>query len=958
MEYFSGTLNIRIYEAAELKPTACATRHAVGPAAKLYELLDPYVTIDVDDNAVGKSSTKSRTNIPQWNEDICARINYAQQLTFTVYHDAAIPPDDFVAIVELALRDVRFGEDMWLELEPQGKLLIRIDLAGTRTDEPPRDRPGFPSRDSAIGGVHGKHYRCGALRRRIHQAKGHKFQVTSLRQFTFCSLCNGFIWGLWNQGYQCQVCTCVVHKRCYLNVITQCPGVKSPPSCPTAALQSRFNINVPHKFRIHTFMRPAFCDHCGSLLFGLMRQGLQCEVCRLNIHKRCEKNVASHCGVNTRNLVAAIRLCGLNPSDLGVSPSGTTTLTPGPGVTGPSRTASTTISSVRPISAGSRGVGPFGAYGDVVFSTSPGPLKPSKGDTGFSSSSLIGVAPHERSLSSPISMPTTDLIGSGIGRGAPGGGSMDIDEPSSGYAALDPTSGSGSLSTAGPVAGRHGMPAQRPSSLQDPPDAHGCTTASQIPCLMDFTFLKVLGKGSFGKVMLAEYKSTGEVFAVKILKKEVILQDEDVDCTLTERRILVLAAHHPFLTALYCAFQTEDRLFFVMEYVNGGDLMFQIQRARRFDEARARFYAAEVILALMFLHNHHIVYRDLKLDNILLDAEGHCKLADFGMCKEGMKPGRSTSTFCGTPDYIAPEILAELDYGFSVDWWALGVLMYEMMAGAPPFEGDTEQDLFNAISYEEVTYPPNLNPDAVDILSKFLVKSPSRRLGCVPADGGELAIQRHPFFKEIDWQILEERRVRPPFRPKVRSRIDTSNFDKDFTTEEPVLTPSDNSSELAAIAQDVFADFDCFNVDYSVMRYHTTRPSQQQPLQSVIGGLYTSSPTYPNSGSFAPSPPPSTVLSNSPKAMAVTTCESSSSSHVPSTPDPCNPKTNSPLSFLDSGTSCLSHSSCNTSRLTIPSGQISNSSIPPTHSAPTSPTRSHSNITAYGDKAMTKWLAH
>lgn len=142
------------------------------------------------------------------------------------------------------------------------------------------------------------------------------------------------------------------------------------------------------------------------------------------------------------------------------------------------------------------------------------------------------------------------------------------------------------------------------------------------------------------------------------------------------------------------------------------------------------------------------------------------------------------------------------------------------------------------------------------------------------------------------------------------------------------------------------------------MRYHTTRPSQQQPLQSVIGGLYTSSPTYPNSGSFASSPPPSTVLSNSPKAMAATTCESSSSSHVPSTPDPCNPKTNSPLSFPDSGTSCLSHSSCNTSRLTIPSGQISNSSIPPTHSAPTSPTRSHSNITAYGDKAMTKWLAH
>ncbi|KAH8859041.1 Calcium-independent protein kinase C [Schistosoma japonicum] len=695
MEYFSGTLNIRIFEAAELKPTACATRHAVGPAAKLYEFLDPYVTIDVDDIAIGKSSTKSRTNVPQWNEDICAEVSYAQQLTFTVYHDAAIPPDDFVAIVELAIRNVRSGEDMWLELEPQGKLHIRIDLAGTRTDEPPRDRPGFPGRDSAIGGVHGKHYRCGALRRRIHQAKGHKFQVTSLRQFTFCSLCNGFIWGLWNQGYQCQVCTCVVHKRCYLNVITQCPGVKSPPSCPTAALQSRFNINVPHKFRIHTFMLPAFCDHCGSLLFGLMRQGLQCEVCRLNIHKRCEKNVASHCGVNTRNLVAAIRLCGLNPSDLGVSPSGTTTMTlTGPGVTGSTRTASTTVSSVRPISAGPRGGGcHYGVYGDIVFPTSPGPLKPSKGDTGFSSSSLIGIAPHERSFSSPISLPTTDLSGVGIGRdnGANAVGNMDVDESIRYTATLDPISG-GSLSTAGPVAGRHGS---------------------------------------------------------------LVLFNKNADSAQSSQS------------------------------------------------------------------------REEKLINV---------------------------------------------YDVSMTSLSIGIVI----AG-------------------------------------------------------------------VDGII-------------------------DFTTEEPILTPSDNSSELAAIAQDVFADFDCFNVDYSVMRYHTTRPSQQQPLQSVIGGLHVSSSTYPHSGSFGSSPPASTtMLSDSPKALTTTvptatntTCESDSiGSHIPSTPDL---KTNSSLSFSVRDTSCLPYSSCNTLRLTIPPGQhtttCSNSPIQPTHSTPTSPTRSHSNIASFGDKSMTKWLAH
>ena len=283
-----------------------------------------------------------------------------------------------------------------------------------------------------------------------------------------------------------------------------------------------------------------------------------------------------------------------------------------------------------------------------------------------------------------------------------------------------------------------------------------------VPGPDDYTFLKVLGKGSFGKVMLAETKGSGKVVAIKILKKDILVEDDDVECAIAEKNVLAIACQHPYLTRMDACFQSPDRLWYVMEFVSGGDLLFQIQQARRFDIERAKFYAAEITLALLFLHGKGVVYRDLKLDNVMLDGDGHIKVADFGMCKEDYREGNQCTTFCGTPDYIAPEIIREVPYGPSVDWWALGVLLYEMVAGQPPFDAETEEELFPAILRHEVLFPVWMSKEAVDCTKKLLMKDPSKRLACGPA--GERNMKAHPFFATIDWVKLDKRQVEPPFK--------------------------------------------------------------------------------------------------------------------------------------------------------------------------------------------------
>ncbi|XP_077411768.1 protein kinase C eta type [Vanacampus margaritifer] len=664
---FYGHIQLRIGEAVDLKPTNLYRRHSLIFLKNAPANIDPYIVLKVDDTKMGQTHTKQKTNSPTYNEDFNFSVRDAEHVELTVFNDTPIGYDDFVAnctirFVDL-MRTANTGESFegWKDLEPEGKIYIHIKLNGSFIDEEaivPEKRHKTFSRK-----------RQGAVRRKVHQVNGHKFMSTFLRQPTFCFHCKEFIWGVFGkQGYQCQVCTCVVHKRCHQQVVTVCHRMKG-----SQLVSPGFSINVPHQFTPHNYKSPTFCNHCGSLLWGFVRQGLHCKVCKLNVHIRCKNNVAQNCGVNTVELAKKLEEMGLQTGEL--------------------------------------------------FETN---------------------------------IPRV-------------------------------------------VSKKAKIPSERRTSEKRQPE---------IPQfgISDFTFLQVLGKGSFGKVMLARFNNRDRVFAVKVLKKDIILQDDDVECTLTEKRVLSLASLHPYLTQLYCCFQTLDRLFFVMEFVNGGDLMFHIQKSRKFDEPRACFYTAEITSALMFLHSKHIIYRDLKLDNVLLDKDGHCKLADFGMCKEGISEDVGARTFCGTPDYIAPEILQEMVYGASVDWWALGVLLYEMLQGHAPFEAENEDDLFEAILNEEIAYAPWLSVESVDILKAFLTKNPLRRLGCVASEGGEIAVTSQAFFRDIDWELLNHRAIEPPFKPKIKMPEDVNNFDPDFTREEPTLTPIDDSP-MSSINQEEFKDF-------------------------------------------------------------------------------------------------------------------------------------------------------
>jgi serum/glucocorticoid-regulated kinase 2 len=318
----------------------------------------------------------------------------------------------------------------------------------------------------------------------------------------------------------------------------------------------------------------------------------------------------------------------------------------------------------------------------------------------------------------------------------------------------------------------------------------------------DFELITVIGKGSFGKVMQVRKRDTSRIYALKTIRKAHIVHRNEITHTLAERLVLA-QVNSPFIVPLKFSFQSEQKLYLVLAFVNGGELFHHLQREQRFNEERSRFYSAELLLALEHLHELDVVYRDLKPENILLDFTGHIALCDFGLCKLNMKANDKTNTFCGTPEYLAPEILNGHGYNKTIDWWTLGVLLYEMMSGLPPFYDEVTDKMYEKILRDPLVFGPEIGGEAESILTGLLNRDPTQRLGVNGAD----EIKKHPFLhNHIDFKKLAEKKIHPPYKPSVASPVDVSNFDTVFTTEAPVDSVVEDSN-LSQTVQDRFSGF-------------------------------------------------------------------------------------------------------------------------------------------------------
>ncbi|KAK6905806.1 AGC/PKC protein kinase [Kwoniella mangroviensis CBS 10435] len=689
------------------------------------------------------------------------------------------------------------GIEGWWSVEPAGAISLKLDFV--------KDNAGGQRRPyEALG-------RAGAVRKRkgdVYEMNGHKFVQRQFYQPIMCALCQEFL--LTGEGYQCEDCRYACHKKCYPKVVTKCI---SKSHADAEGDEEKINHRIPHRFTPYTNITANWCCHCGYMLPFGRKNSVKCSECSLTCHQTCSHLVPDFCGMTME--MANILLKNLRDIK-------TTQVhkKPAPSASSSASSVSTLPSYHTQERIGAPQLPPIPQQPPVQ---APAPARPPPGayDTRYGPPPQQAPAPPQQQQPPAQQQPYPPQAGYDNLR--PSGGRPMPQAPAQPQQRM-------SYGDQRTQEGYAQMPSVQPSPRPEPPRSYAPSPAPpqaqlqpQAPQqkivsrpsqqqlararkvgLDDFNFLAVLGKGNFGKVMLAEEKTSSNLYAIKVLKKEFIIENDEVESTQSEKRVFLAAAQerHPFLLGLHSCFQTETRVYFVMEYVSGGDLMLHIQK-KQFTLRQAKFYACEVLLALQYFHSKGIIYRDLKLDNILLTLDGHVKVADYGLCKEDMWYGKTTSTFCGTPEFMAPEILLEQRYGRAVDWWAFGVLTYEMLLGQSPFRGDDEDEIFDAILEDEPLYPITMPRDAVSLLQRLLTRDPTRRLGAGEADADD--IKRHLFFKDVNFDDVYHKRIPPPYFPTIGNATDTSNFDQEFTREQPTLTPV--HTQLSAQDQQEFAGF-------------------------------------------------------------------------------------------------------------------------------------------------------
>ncbi|RMD44923.1 hypothetical protein DV735_g87, partial [Chaetothyriales sp. CBS 134920] len=632
--------------------------------------------------------------------------------------------------------------DAWFSLEPAGRIHLEMSFHKQTGGRRPLDL-----------GLN----RQGAVRQKkeeVVEKQGHKFVKQQFYNVMRCALCGDFL--KYSAGMQCVDCKYTCHTKCYPKVVTKCISKANYETDPD---EEKINHRIPHRFDNFSNLGANWCCHCGYLLPLGRKNARKCSECGLTCHAGCQHLVPDFCGMSM--IVANQILETINKTKNHNKSSSTSS-----GMSG--RT-------LRPTSgrAGLQSPTPSLTADGAPVSPQPGrqfdehyePPKPP---------SVVAVSAAQNMYNQPTGPSSPQQNRAPSGR----------------------TTSTQAIRAA--AAAASGL---RPLKDQGLPAGRG--PGPRIG-LDHFNFLAVLGKGNFGKVMLAEAKTSKKLYAIKVLKKEFIIENDEVESTKSEKRVFLIAnrERHPFLLNLHACFQTETRVYFVMEYISGGDLMLHIQRGQ-FGLKRAQFYAAEVCLALKYFHENGVIYRDLKLDNILLTLDGHIKIADYGLCKEEMWYGSTTTTFCGTPEFMAPEILLDKRYGRAVDWWAFGVLIYQMLLQQSPFRGEDEDEIYDAILADEPLYPIHMPRDSVSILQKLLTREPEHRLGSGPGDAQE--IMSHAFFKGVNWDDVYHKRVPTPFKPTVKDPKDTSNFDQEFTSVTPVLTPV--QSVLSPAHQEEFRGF-------------------------------------------------------------------------------------------------------------------------------------------------------